>query len=146
MYRIRHRSLIALAFSLAVFQAQAQPHTERAGAYIVRSSTSPTQSFSADAARAQGITPSPTRAVLNVVVRREDGKAAENVRAQVTASMTDPAGVRRSIEMRPAVANNMVSYIGAFDFVPRQVLDFEIVAIPEGADGKPITLRFRDRM
>jgi hypothetical protein len=143
---MRHRAFVALALSCAVVQALAQPHTEHAGAYVLRSSTAPTASLSAAAARAQGITPSPRRAVLNVVVRREDGRADANVRAQVTATATDPAGVRRSIEMRPAIANDMVSYIGAFDFVPRQVLEFEIVAVPEGAGGKPITLRYRDRM
>ncbi len=143
---MQYRPWIVLALSLASLHAQAEPRLERAGSYVLRSSTAPTKTISAEAARAEGIEPAPTRAVLNVVVRRKDKAAVENVRARVTASVTDPAGVRRAIEMRPAVADAMVSYIGAFDFVPSQVLEFEIVAVPDAPGAKPITLRYRDRM
>ena len=140
------RLVVALVLSLAwTQQAWAQAHERRSGPFVLRSSTVASQTFSAATAKAHGIDPAPTRAVLDVVLEKTTGGHKVNVRATVQASATDLAGVRRSIEMRPAVDDGRISYVGTFDFLPREVLDFRIVATPE-AGGAPITLAYRDRM
>ena len=123
----------------------AQPHEAHEAGYIVRASTVPSQSFDAATARVHGIEPSPHRAVLNVTVSRAGQKTTENVRAQVRARARELTGREHAIEMKPVVSNGMTSYIGSFDFTPRQALTFEIVATPQPG-GQPIGLTFKDTL
>jgi Domain of unknown function (DUF4426) len=125
--------------------AQAQAHEKRVGEYVLRSSTVATQTFDEATARAHGIDPAPTRAVINVTVSRKSAKGRQNVRADVAVSAASLTGRQHVIDMRPIVENGMVSYLGTFDFVPREVLDFTVVARPEQGDRR-IKLVFRDRM
>jgi len=140
------RVAVALVLSLGWVQlAWAQAHESPSGPFVLRSSAVASESVSASTAKAHGIDPAPTRAILNVVLEETSGNGKTNVRATVNASAADLTGSKRSIAMRPAVDNGKVSYIGTFDFLPREVLDFRIVATPE-AGGDPITLTYRDRM
>ena len=66
--------------------AQAQAHEKRVGEYVLRSSTVATQTFDEATARAHGIDPAPTRAVINVTVSRKSAKGRQNVRADVAVS------------------------------------------------------------
>ena len=134
-----------LLMAFAPATAWAQAHEARSGSYVLRGSVVASQSFAASTARAHGIEPAADRAVLNVVVERTSGGATVNVPAAVQASTTNLAGVRRGIEMRPVVGDGQVSYLGTFDFLPREVLDFRVVATPEGGSA-PIELVYRDRM
>ena len=136
---------VAALLSLGCTTAWAQAHEARSGSFVLRSSAVASQTFSASAAKAHGIKPAADRAVLNVLVERTDGGTRTNVPATVQASVTNLAGIRRNVEMRRVVGNGMVSYLGTFDFLPREVLDFRIVATPEGS-AAPIELIYRDRM
>ena len=140
------RIAVALVLSLGWAQlAWAQAHETRSGPFVLRSSAVASESVSASSAKANGIDPAPTRAILNVVLEETTGRGRTNMRATIEASAVDLAGIRRPIEMRRAFDNGRVSYIGTFDFLPGEVLDFRIVATPE-AGGDPITLTYRDRM
>lgn len=126
-------------------EAWAQSHEQRTGDYVLRSSVVASNLLPAEAARENGIEPAPNRAVLNAVVLREAGGRSVNVPAEITATAFDLNGRPRSIRMQAAVDNGMVSYIGTFDFLPREVLDFRVVASP-ASGGPTITLAYRDRM
>ncbi len=139
------RLVVALALASACIAAQAQAHEQRQGSYLLRSSTVASLTFNAATAKAHGIEPAPTRAVLNVVVLHEQGGRLRTVHADVHASTSDLTGVRRDIELHEVVQNNHVSYIGGYDFAPREVLDFHVVAQPAGAK-TPLSLNYRDRM
>ena len=136
---------LLLALTLVPGLSMAQAHEQREGGYTLRSSTVPSRSFDAATARNHGIEPAADRAVLNVTLMKDGAAGADNVRAQVRASVQELSGRRRAVEMRPIVANGRVSYLGAFDFLPRQVLRFEVVATPE-PEGRPITLNFEETL
>ena len=94
-----------------------------------------------------GISSTGNTAVLNVTVQKQADGRPRNVPAQVQVQVQarNLLGVETSVDMRRVVANDHVSYLGVYSFLPRQVLDFEISAHPEGA-AEPITLQFRDRL
>lgn len=135
----------ALALSAPTNEALAQAHEARQGPYVLRSSAVATQQFDAAAARRHGIEPAPNRAVLNITVLREQGQTLRNVPASISATASDLTGRKREITMRPVTENEMVSYIGAFDFLPRQVVRMEIEATPRGAE-RPLRLSYEERM
>lgn len=137
--------LVALGLSVAAPELQAQAHEVRQGPYVLRSSAVATQHFDAATARNHGIEPAPNRAVLNVTVLQERGGVPHNARGEVSATASDLAGRKRAITMRPVSGNDRVSYIGAFEFLPREVLRMEIVATPEGS-GRSLTLSYEERM
>lgn len=136
--------LLVLGLALSPRESAAQPHEKRESGYVVRGSTVPSQSFDAATARAHGIEPTASRGVLNVTVSKVGQALTENLRADVRASARELTGRKHEIQMRPVVSNNMVSYIGVFEFVHRQVLTFEIVATPQQS-GKPVILSFEER-
>lgn len=125
--------------------ALAQPHQAVRDGYVLRASTVASTALDPGTARTHGIDPQPGRGVLNVVVSKKEAPAG-NVRAQLSAVARNLVGKEREIAMREATApNGMVSYVGAYDFAPREVLDFIIEARPEGAR-TDLKLEFRDRL
>ncbi|MDQ3058887.1 MAG: DUF4426 domain-containing protein [Pseudomonadota bacterium] len=148
---------LALAGAVGLFagltglatDAQAQAHEVRQGDYVLRSSTVASQSIAPETAAQHGIVPAPGRAVLNVVLLRpgNPSTAEATVAAEVSASRQNLAGVQQTIAMREVRANGYISYVGSYDFLPREVIDFTITARPAGAPpGQAVTLNYRDRM
>ena len=129
----------------ASFPAHAQAHETRAGAYVVGASAVDSERFDAASARANGIDPAPTRGILNVTLLHLEGRRRRNVRGEVRASVADLTG--RRLQHRDAAGGRRPHGVDArrLRAHARQVLDFRIVAKPEGA-AAPITLRFRDRI
>lgn len=128
------RFIAALALAACAVSSHAQSHETRQGDYRLRSSTVASDRISPAAAAQHGIEPAASRAVLNVLVlRRSSGAEESPVAATVTASMQNLAGVRRDIALREVNENGRVSYIGSYEFLPREVIDFEVTAVPEGA-------------
>jgi hypothetical protein len=80
-----------------------------------------------------------------VVVLREIDDAQWPIAANVSATRTTLAGVQRDIALREVKAQGRVSYLGSFDFVPREVLDFEVTARIDPASPL-LRLTFRERM
>lgn len=146
---------LALAGAVGLFaaltglgaDAQAQPHEARQGDYLLRSSTVASQNIAPQTAAKHGITPAPSRAVLNVVVLKAGSAAEATVAAEVSASRQNLAGVQQTIALREVRANGYISYIGSYEFLPREVIDFTITATPaDGQRSAPLTLTYRERM
>lgn len=140
-------AVVGLALLLLVpLPAQGQAHEVRQGAHVLRSSNVSSLSLDATTARAHGIEPAQKRAVLNVTLLEQRQGVLTNVpAAAVQATVKDLTGREREISMRRVVSNDMVSYIGEFEFLPAQTLRFEIVARP-GSGGEPLKLSYEDRM
>lgn len=138
-------SLVLTAVLWAPLHALAQPHERSEGGFTLRGSTVSSQTIDSATARRHGIEPSPTRGILNVTVERREGPAPRTVQARVQATARNLAGVEREIPMKEVEQNGYVSYTGAYDFAPREVLDFRIRAQPQGAS-TVLNLTFRDRM
>ncbi|MGE1125620.1 DUF4426 domain-containing protein, partial [Pseudomonas zeae] len=87
----------------------------------------------------------PNTAVLNVTVQQRVDGTERNVPARLDVSARSLSGVQTTVEMREFVANDLVSYMGSYPFLPREVIDFRVTAYPQGT-GEAITLSFRDRL
>lgn len=132
---------LTLSLLLACAPGWAQTHTKEMGPYTVRSSTVSSETISAETARAHGITPSPTLALLNVTVL----KNGQTVPAQVAAETRTMTGQARTIPMTATTSDKYVSYTGAYPFSPGETLEFMISARPQEAK-ETLTLNYRDRM
>ena len=67
--------------------------------------------------------------------------------AQVQAEAWSLSGVRQEIAMREVREDGRVSYVGTYDFLPREVIDFLITATPlDRPAAQPLALAYRDRM
>lgn len=141
----RPAALTAIAWAFCVGVAQAQPHAVQHGAFTLRSSVVNSETIDEETARQHGITPGEHTAVLNVVVLRDIDGAQWPIAANVSATRTTLAGVRRDVALRQVEAQGRVSYLGSFDFVPREVLDFNVTARVDPASPL-LRLSFRERM
>ena len=140
--------------SVAATPSQAQSHVEASGNYVLRASTASTARLSdvsdvsdvSDAMHEEhGIRTASYTAVLNVTVLHASGGVLRNMPARVQVSARNMLGAEAGVDMREVAADNMVSYLGTYRLLPREVLDFQITAYPEGAH-QAITLQFRDRL
>lgn len=133
---------LALSASILCASANAQPHEVSRDGYTLRASTVVSTALDPRTASSHGVERSADRGVLNVTVER----GRENVTANVSAVARNLGGVQQEIPMREAKApNGMVSYVGAYEFAPREVLDFHVTARPRGHP-TDLSLEFRDRM
>lgn len=139
--------LVCAALLGAIASAHAQVHQAHAGDYVLRSNVTRSTAIDESTARAHGIDPAPRRALLDVVVLRQSVGTQQPVAADVHVRAVTLAGMQREIAMHAARApNGDVSYVGTFDFASREVLDFRVRAVPNAAEGQPLTLEFRERM
>lgn len=137
--------LPAMLLAALAFAAAAQPREARRGDLVLRSSTVASERIDAATAARHGIEPAANRAVLNVVLLR--GPKRQPVAAEVTASSRNLAGVRQEIGMKEVREGGRVSYVGSYEFLPKEVLDIEITAKPLRPDeARPLTLSYRERM
>lgn len=125
--------------------AWSQPHQREFGPYVLRSSTASTVNLSGETAKAHGIERDPRRALLNVTIMKKSQGLDETLPAKVQVRARNLTGRERDIEMRETTAEGRVSYMGTYEFVPNEVLDFTITARPEGGN-EALTMTFRDRM
>lgn len=137
-------ALLAL-LSTAAPPAAAQAHEQASGDYVVRASTVSAENLPTAMRDRYDIRTPGNTAVLNVTVQRRTNGTLSNVPAQVQVRSRTLLGVENDIQMRSVVANDLISYMGTYSFLPREVLDFRVTAHPEGAP-QPITLEFRDRL
>jgi hypothetical protein len=139
--------IAALALAACTTSSQAQMHETCHGDHLLRSSTVASDRIDSVTAARHGIEPAPSRAVLNVLVLKRSGAADTPVAAVVTASMQNLAGVRRDISLREVRENGRVTYLGSYEFLPREVIDFQITAVPDGMQpGTMLKLSYRERM
>lgn len=143
----RARAIVALALATAAGLAPAQPHEATRGKLTLRSSTVASGMIDKATADRHGIEQAPDVGVLNVVLARSDKDRLLPVPARVTAEAWSLSGVRQRIEMREVSEQGRVSYMGTYDFLPREVIDFHITARPLDAQSGPaLSLTYRDRM
>lgn len=96
-------------------------------------------------ASVNGIVRGPKHGLLNVLVSQAKGNATSNTRANVRAFARDLTGQKRDIPTREIVANGSVTYLGTYDVVTGEVIDFVMEAVPLGSERK-LSLTFRDRL
>lgn len=136
--------LLAILFA-ASGPAWSQAHVSTEGPFSLRASTVSSETLPASTAKAHGIARDPRRGVLNVVILRKDGAEEKTLHGDVHAVARDLSGQKRDVDMREVQANGYVSYMGTYDFVRGEVIDFLIDARPQGSERK-LDLTFRDRM
>lgn len=90
-------------------------------------------------ARHHGLPAEAGSVLLNVTVQHRG----RNVAAMIDARAINLAEQMREIEMHETYANDLVSYIGIVNIANREVVDFQLEILPEGATD-PITLEFRE--
>jgi Domain of unknown function (DUF4426) len=143
---IRRARTVWLAMPLlAALTALAQPAEVREDKYVLRASTVAAQNLPQAMRDRHGIPDDPRAAVLNITLQRSDAGAPRNVAADVSVQARNLYGVKTDVQLRRVEADGQVSYLGVYHFLPREVLDFEIVARPEGAPNR-LRLEFRDRL
>jgi len=136
---------VLVCLSVAAPPSKAQAHVETSGNYILRASTVSATNLPDAMRKKYGISTAPHTAVLNVTVRHASDGVLRNMPARVEVRARNLLGVETGVDMREVVADDMVTYMGSYSFLPREVLDFQITAYPEGAQ-RAITLQFRDRL
>lgn len=135
----------ALVLSVAAAAVQAQPHEAQTPEHVLRASTVDASSLPDAMRRHHGIPLRANTGVLNVILLRLVDGHQRNVPAELDVRARNLYGIETPVEMRQVVADGFVSYLGVYDFVPHQVLDFRITARPVGK-GAALTLEFRDRL
>lgn len=126
--------------------ARAQVHEQTFDSYVVRANAIAAASLPERQAREHRIEATPNTGVLNVVVLRRSDEAGATVPAEVRAWITAIAGVEVPVEMRAAVANGRVSYLGTFDIPARQSdVQFRIWVRPE-IETRSFEFRFEDKL
>jgi hypothetical protein len=131
--------LAAFALFFAPLLGAAQsPFESRIGDYTLLYSAVPSDTLPEEMARRYGLPQRSDAVLLNVTVQREG----MNIRARIEARATNLALQQREIEMLESVANDLVSYVGVVEIADREVLDFELDILPEGAE-RPLRIEFR---
>lgn len=137
-------ALLAIAVATSA-PAWAQAHVSTEGPFTLRASTVSSETLPESTAKAHGIDQDPQRGVLNVAILRKTGSAEDTLHAEVHAIARNLSGQKLNVAMREVEANGYVSYMGTYDFVRGEVIDFLIEAKPQGSEQK-LDLTFRDRM
>lgn len=137
--------LIMSALVWAPLLAWAQPHVKQDRDYILRGSTVSAQALPEAMRNKYGIPSGPGKGVLNVTVQRKLGGEVRNVPARIDVKAHDLMGILTSVDLQQVSTQVMVSYLGIYDFLPREVLTFRILAWPEGSNSS-IELTFTDRL
>lgn len=136
--------LLAIAVSASA-PAWSQAHTSKEGPYTLRASTVSSETIPESTAKAHGIERDPRRGILNVLIQRKNGAIEKTLHGDVHAVARDLTGQKREVPMKEVDANGYVSYMGTYDFVRGEVIDFLIDAKPRSG-AHELHLTFRDRM
>ena len=131
--------LLAGAFALPALAQQ----MERLGDYEVHYNTLNTNQLSPDIASAYGIQRAGTQAMLNITVL--DASTRDPVEAEISATATNLTGQRRDIELRQIKDQGAIYHIGQFRIHEEESLNFDVKVKPEGHDGAPFELQFRQQ-
>ena len=135
--------LLASAFALPALAQQ----MEQFGNYKVHYNTLNTNQLSPDIASVYGIQRAGTQAMLNItVLDMSTGEPmGEPVKAEIDATATNLTGQRRDIDLRKVEDQGAIYYIGQFRIHDEESLNFDVKVKPEGHDGAPFELQFRQQ-
>jgi len=133
--------LLFLASALALPAAAQQ--MKQVGDYEVHYNTINTNQLTPEIASAYGIQRAGTQAMLNITVLDKDTRAP--LEAEVSAIAINLTGQRRDIELRQIKDQGAVYHIGQFRIHEEESLNFKVQVDPEGHDGAPFELEFRQQ-
>ena len=126
--------------------AWSQAHVATEAGFTLRANVVDSRELAEATAREHGVAPKAGVAVLDVVVmRNDDGKAGLSMPAAVDATVSNLAGVRKSVPLRAVRRGDYVSYFGTYRHLPSEVVETTVTARPEGSARK-LTLRFKDKL
>lgn len=140
------RALLILLVALLP-AATAWGGSVRAGEHTVYYNALPTTRLTPDVARAAGVTRSASRALVNIAVRRHDGRddaMGEPVAARVNVEVRNQVGQLQTLRMREVREADAIYYLGEARFSDLDVLDFQVEALVEG-ESTPIRTRFEQQ-
>jgi len=144
MNRLALRLAAVAVLVLQAGHAGAQNHEQAFERYVLKSNVVSSLSIPEASANKHAIRRAADQGILNVTVMKK-GQSLQTVPARVQAHAISLAGSKRKIEMRETKVGDWVSYTGTFNFAPREVLDFNIVAEPTGS-GQVLEMSYRDRV
>lgn len=123
-------ALIVLLASPMLFAENAT----RTGGYVIHHNALTTDNLSPQIASAYKIKRSKNRGLINISVQRREHRAPDvPVRAEVRVVSRSLFGQVTPIEVREIQEGQAIYYIGDFAVSNRQVMHFEIEAVPEGS-------------
>lgn len=131
--------LLTAATALPAVAQQSQEF----GDYEVHYNTLNTNILSPEIASAYGIRRAGTQAMLNVTVLQKGNR--EPAEARITAEATNLTGQRRAIPLRQVNDQGAIYYIGQFRIHDEETLNFNLQVQPDGHDGAPFELQFRQQ-
>jgi hypothetical protein len=134
--------MVLLLAAVAAVPAAAQ-QSQKFGGYEVHYNTLNTNMLSPEIASVYGIQRAGTQAMLNVTVLHTESR--EPVEARVTATATNLTGQRREIELRQIDDQGAIYYIGQFRIHDEETLNFDLQVQPNGHEGEPFQLQFRQQ-
>lgn len=140
MNSIKTALLVLFAIIAAPVAAQ---QSQSFGEYEIHYNTLNTNMLSPDIASVYGIQRAGTQAMLNITVLER--KSREPVEADILATATNLTGQRREIELRQVDDQGAIYYIGQFRIHDQENLNFVVEVQPEGHDGAPFQLTFRQQ-
>lgn len=140
MNSIKTALLVLFAIIAAPVAAQ---QSQSFGEYEIHYNTLNTNMLSPDIASVYGIQRAGTQAMLNITVLER--KSREPVEADIFATATNLTGQRREIELRQVDDQGAIYYIGQFRIHDQENLNFVVEVQPEGHDGAPFQLTFRQQ-
>lgn len=115
-----------------------------AGAFEVHYNAIPTTQITPEVARAQGITRSAQRALVNIAVRHRVGQSDTAVTARVEGQARNDVGQTQTLWFREVREGDAIYYLAEPRIELETPIRFDIEVLPEGAE-RPIVLRFSDQ-
>lgn len=115
-----------------------------AGEFEVHYNAIPTTQLTPEVARAQGITRSAQRALVNIAVRRRSGPTDTAVAARVEGEARNDVGQTQTLWFREVREGDAIYYLAEPRIELETPIRFDIEVLPEGAE-RPIVLRFSDQ-
>lgn len=124
----------------------AQSHAVTDGPFTLRSSTVASESLLPASAKEHGVKRAADVGVVNVTVERRDAQGGTStVPAKVKVETRSLTGRTAEVPVKETRANNYISYLGTYSFLPREVVDITVTAVPAG-EKKALKLTYRDQM
>jgi len=137
------RKIFTAMLAIVLLTPVAAQQAEQFGKYEVHYSTLNTNMLQPEIASAYGIQRSGTRAILNITVL--DSETGNPVQARVEAEAANLTGQRRDIQLREIRDQGAIYYLGQFRFRNEESLNFNVSIQPEGRQGNPFSLTFRQK-
>lgn len=116
-----------------------------AGDFTIHYNTLKTGFLTPEVAKNYGIVRSKQRAMLTVSVRKGEQGQDEAVSAETTAGAVNLTKQLKNIQLKQVKDGDALYYIGTFKIHNEEVLDFTVNVTPDGYEGEPVEITFRQQ-